>query len=24
MGLIYKTYLRTDLIWECSCDQIHV
>src|SRR4029434_7980787 len=24
MGLIYKTYLRTDLILEYSCDQIHV
>ena len=24
LALIYKTYLRTDLILECSCDQIHV
>ena len=24
LGLIYKTFLRTDLILECSYDQIHV
>src|SRR4029434_7035838 len=24
LGLIYKTYLHTDLILECLCDQIHV